>query len=406
MLLMLSIVLLTAGIIMSIPALSDVLSLAKIVFSVRVPLRMHPDLALPRFLIMVPAHDEELLIQSCVRSLNAIDYPTEALDVLVIADNCSDRTAEIARGEGVRCLERSDAVRRGKPWALAWAIERSDLRRYDAVLIVDADTVVDPGIARAFAERRPLSERAIQGFYSVRNPDDGPLTRMAHIMGVALYNYMLPLRARAGLNVPLAGNGMCIGSRILEDRGWQAFSIAEDTELYVDLTRAGYRIDVEPRAVVFSQEAKSMRQSRTQRQRWRAGRIQILRTTGLKVLSSRMGFHQRLDMIGELLVPGPTVQLGSSALLAGAALAIHPPALGFVIAVLALPVLRMAIYTGLALASEPQPLRNLSAFGSLPMYVLWRMAAELPAWRKENATAWIRTMRHADTDTREGGRGL
>ena len=88
---------------------------------------------------IVPAHDEEMLVQRAVRSLLAQDYPRELLTVAVIADNCTDRTAELAREAGAMVLERSSATDRGKGHAIKWALENLPLERWAAVVIVDAD---------------------------------------------------------------------------------------------------------------------------------------------------------------------------------------------------------------------------------------------------------------------------
>ena len=87
----------------------------------------------PRFLFLVPAHNEELLIGACVSSLQALAYPPERFRIVVVADNCEDDTARLAVEAGAQCLVRHDAHRRGKPHAIAWALERLPLEQYEAV---------------------------------------------------------------------------------------------------------------------------------------------------------------------------------------------------------------------------------------------------------------------------------
>src|SRR4051812_33412110 len=94
-----------------------------------------------RFSIIVPAHNESAGIAETVRSLLAIDYPTALFDVLVVADNCEDDTANRARGAGAQVLERQDTTARGKGYALHYAFERLPAA-VDAVVVVDADTLV------------------------------------------------------------------------------------------------------------------------------------------------------------------------------------------------------------------------------------------------------------------------
>lgn len=378
------------------PTLSDLLSLGRLPLprAGREPARNGPE---PRLLFLVPAHNEALLIVGCVRSLVHMDYPREQRRLVVIADNCTDDTASLAREAGAECLERSDLDRKGKPWALAWALERTDLAEFDAVVIVDADSVVDPGFARAMARHAPLANRAVQGSHAVRNPGDSSMTRMAAVLSTVFYRYMYPLRSRAGLSVPLTGNGMCIGAEILRTRGWRAFSIAEDTELYVDLTRAGHRIEVEPDAVVRSQEARELKQGKVQRTRWRAGRLAILKRIGPEVLrAGDLGPRQKLDMLGELLAPGPLVHLGVALLLAVPVLLLQPPGATALMVLLLLPPARLGVYTLLAIRDQPDPAGTVRAFLFLPVYLVWRLGMEVVALRTDGDRSWVRTDRHAE----------
>ena len=101
----------------------------------------------PRLLLLVPAHDEHLLITGCVRSLLQMAYPPASRRVVVIADNCTDATARLAREEGAEVLERVDREFPGKPRAIAWALGQIDLKSWDACVIIDADSTVAPSFA-------------------------------------------------------------------------------------------------------------------------------------------------------------------------------------------------------------------------------------------------------------------
>jgi 1,2-diacylglycerol 3-beta-glucosyltransferase len=401
---LLSMALAGAALLLFLPTLSDLLSLARLALAGDEGRPRQGGLQAPRLLILVPAHDESLLIEGCVRSLLHMDYPRDRRQVVVIADNCTDDTADLARQAGAECLERSDLERRGKPWALAWALDQADLAAFDAVVIVDADSLVDPGFARAMAGHAPLAGRAVQGSHSVRNPTDSAMTRMAAVLSTVFYRYMYPLRARAGLSVPLTGNGMCIGTDILRERGWRAFSIAEDTELYVDLTRAGHRVEVEPDAVVRSQEARELKQGEVQRTRWRAGRLAILRRLGPEVFRARdLGFRQKLDMLGELLAPGPLVHLGVALLLCLPVILLRLPGAPLLLVLLLLPIVRLGIYTILAIRDQPDPSGTVRAFLFLPVYLVWRMGMEIVALRTDGDRSWIRTERHEEVTDAESG---
>ena len=221
---------------------------------------------LPRLLFLVPAHDEEPLIESCVRSLRTLRYPADRSTVVVIADNCTDRTAARARAAGALCLERHDPACPGKPRAIAWALTRVALDRHDTAIIIDADTVVDPGFGAAVARAAPLNHKVLQAYFDVANPRDSSLTRMAAVLAAANFRFAYPLKRRVGVNAPLLGNGMCIGGGVLATHGWKAFTIAEDWELYALYTAQGVSIETVEDARLFSQEAGTLRQSATQPQ--------------------------------------------------------------------------------------------------------------------------------------------
>lgn len=386
-----------ATLVLVLPVLADAASLVRLSFARRPPRRAAPE-RLPRLLFLVPAHDEELLIAECLRSIHDLDYPRDRFHVIVVADNCTDRTAEIVRGMGVECLERIDPVNRGKPRAISWALGRLRLDGFDAVSIVDADSVVERGFAATLATAAPLADKAVQGYNGVSNRTDSALTRMAHVFSTARFHFMNPLKMRVGLNSPF-GNGLCIGTGVLARHGWTAFSICEDWELYSIYTRAGVRIENLPAARVRSQEARSLTQSASQRQRWTGGRMAILlREAGPLLRSRRVGLHQKLDVLAELTAQGPTVQAGAAVVLALLVLWLQPPAGAVLLAALAASVVRLAAFTLLALRLDPEPGRAFLAFLYLPVYMVWRIGVQLASLRLAGGVgAWVRTARHAST---------
>jgi 1,2-diacylglycerol 3-beta-glucosyltransferase len=376
------------------PTLSDVLSIGHILLgdsARRQPAPAEP----PRLLFLVPAHDEELLIEACVQSLRQLHYPTGRSSVIVIADNCSDRTAERARAAGAVCLERADPDRPGKPRAIAWALEQFNLDECDAVVVVDADTMVDPAFAMGLAQAGPLKDKAVQGFFDLSNPTESPITRMAAVLATATHRFAYQLKQRAGINVPLVGNGMAIGAQVLSRHGWRAFSICEDWEMYALLTERGVPIVGAPGARLYAQEAHSLRQSSTQRERWTAGRLTVLARVGPRVLKSRWpGARQKLDTLAELTAPGPALHLGLALPLAALSLGVGLPAASVLASALVASLVRPTAYTIAALLVQPDPRRTIAAFAFLPLYAGWRVATAVRALRMVGDKPWIRTQRH------------
>ncbi len=349
----------------------------------------------PRLLFLVPAHDEELMIEACVRSVVGLSYPPEARRVIVIADNCTDSTAGLAVGSGAECLERSDRLLPGKPRAIAWSLEQIPLEDWDAIVIVDADTTLDPGFARALALHAPLNEIILQANFGVLNEWQNWLTRLGGVLSRCRYEVTYPLKQSAGLNCPLTGNGMCIGTKLLMRNGWQAFSIAEDSELFAQYTAAGVPIRHADLAHLYSQEASSLSQGTTQRRRWLAGRLWVLRRYGRAILRSReIGWHQKLDAVVELVLASPVLHLAGAIAVAVLAMTLMPGRLGLGLAIGALASLSGLVLTTLIVVwHHPQPLRTAAAFLMLVVYAPWRVLIAFSTLVTLGDTRWRKTSR-------------
>jgi hypothetical protein len=265
----------------------------------------------------------------------------------------------------------------------------------DAWIIVDADSEADPGFARAVVGLPDLREGAAQAYFAISNEFETWLTRLAGILMRIRYEMQFPARARAGLNVPLTGNGMILGARLLERRPWQAFSVTEDWELYAEYTAAGVRVCFCPEAVLRSQEARSTSQSVSQRERWQEGRRQVLRRWGAEIRSAHgLSVLQKLDAHVGLAWPSPA--LHGTAMLAAAGLA--------AVGGLSLPGLILLVMmaggelgTGVVrvVIRHPQPVATLQALLFAPAYAVWRTAVGLRSRFSRAARGeWIRTARH------------
>ena len=175
-----------------------------------------PDRVHHRFVIVVPAHDEELLIASTVASMRGLDYPEDLFRIHVIADNCSDATAEIARAAGAEVHERFAPDKRGKGPALQWLLQRLWTRgdAHDAVVIVDADSTLSANFLRVMDAKLAEGHRVVQGYYAVRDPGTSWNVGLRYA-GFALRHYLRPLaRTAFGGSCGLYGNGMAFRSEM------------------------------------------------------------------------------------------------------------------------------------------------------------------------------------------------
>ena len=343
-----------------------------------------------RFRFVVPAHDEAAGIAATVKSLLAVEYPRELFDVLVVADNCNDDTAEQARTAGATVLERRHAEQRGKGYALNYAFGLLP-KGVDAVVVIDADTLVSPNILSAFCARRELGAHAVQADYAVRNPEASWRTRLMAIAFGSFHIVRSRARERARVSCGLRGNGMCFSAELLEEVPHDAFSVVEDVEYGLRLGEAGHRVFYADEAHVYGEMVSNASASTSQRRRWEEGRRELVRLHARRMLG--VAFEQRrrvlFDLALDLLIP-PLSRLAGLAVL------------GFVLAlVLALPISRalfgfcvfsLVLYVFRGWAVSGTGVRGLITLLLSPFYVLWKMSLRLR--RSPSATkTWVRTKR-------------
>lgn len=259
-----------------------------------------------RFDIVVPAHNEEAGIARTVENLSRVDWPGAQRRILVVADNCSDATAARASEAGATVLERHDTERRGKGYALAHAFEKSLADGFaDAVVVIDADTVVSPNLLAAFARRLEAGAQAAQAHYGVMNPTASWRTRLMTV-ALGMFHKVRSLgRERLGVSCGLRGNGMCFTHAVLRQVPHDAFSIVEDLEYGIRLGRAGHRVHYAGEAEVLGEMVSSEKASRSQRRRWEGGRVQMMKLHGVPLLRDAVGKRSGLllDLAMDVMVP-------------------------------------------------------------------------------------------------------
>jgi cellulose synthase/poly-beta-1,6-N-acetylglucosamine synthase-like glycosyltransferase len=361
-----------------------------------------------RFAVVVPAHDEEAGIEATVKSLLAMDYPRELFSVVVIADNCSDRTAERARAAGARVIERTDRTKRGKGFALERAFEELlGEGTADAIVVVDADTTVTENLLRAFDARMAQGAVAMQAEYGVRNPDASWRTRLMTVAFSVFHGVRGSARERLGLSAGLRGNGMAFAASVLREVPHDAYGLVEDVEYGIRLGRAGHRVAHVHEARVFGDMVASEEASRSQRKRWEEGRAKLRREVALPLL--REAFAQRspllFDLAADLLVPPlSTVAAGAAVGLVGSiAWTVARRGRGAAVVLpwaLSTAALGAYVVRG-ALMSDAGP-RALLDLAWAPVYVAWKGVLKVrrpapaptsPRAHAESAPEWVRTER-------------
>lgn len=260
-----------------------------------------------RMLVIVPAHNEEAGLSRTLDSLAALDFPADACELMVIADNCTDATAAIARGCGVHVLERDEPARRGKGYAIAWALEHiaAEPHAVDAVVIVDADCTVSTNLLRVIEARMRDGAEAVQARYGVANPAASKASALRY-SGYALMNTVRPMgKAVLGLSAGLYGSGMAFTTALLQRVPWSAASLVEDHEQHLRLVAAGAHVVFAPEAEVLSDMPTAFQRTSDQQLRWEQGRLYLAAawTPRLVQQGLRERDRNRLHAGLELLVP-------------------------------------------------------------------------------------------------------
>lgn len=350
------------------------------------------------FAIIVPAHNEELLISHFCENMLQINYPPSLQKVFIIADNCTDETAEICGKYNVNVLNRFDSERKGKGFAIEWALEQIDLNKFNAVLILDADTTVESSILNELNVMINNGSQAIQCYIKVPNRDESWFTQLIFIsrtINGLLYHHP---KYKLGLSSYLMGTGMCFKSSLLQEKKWTAFTLSEDWEYFAQLVEQGIKIDFALRAVVLQQESKSLQQATTQRLRWASGRFYVVRKLGLNLLFK--GISQKdlvmADASLALIFPNLSLQINLIALALICSLLLPSSAFKAVAVVTSLGLvgsLGLLLIAGIYLCGNYWAI--FKAILIAPLFLVWKMVIDILCMTGlYKGKKWIRTERH------------
>ena len=349
----------------------------------------------PAVAVLVPAHDEAQGIAATLR--NVMPQLRDGDSVLVVADNCSDATADIARAEGAEVAERDDPVLRGKGHALNFGIDRLRLRAPDVVIILDADCILGPGAVDRLAGEAAKHGRPVQALYLMSVDRDAPLQQRISAFAFRVKNLVrFSGAARLGWPCPLAGTGMAFPWLVIRDAPLATGDIVEDMKLGIDLAVAGHPAVFEPRARVTSRFPSSETGQEAQRRRWEHGHLATIvhNVPRLFVEAARQRRGDLAGMALDLMIPPLSLHvLALLCLLVFAVVLQLWGAGGVALAVSA----AAAVLSGLGLAAAwracARDLLSVMDLVAIPGYVARKIPLYLSAlYRRERQ--WVRTTRH------------
>ena len=345
--------------------------------------------------IVIPAHDEAEVIGKTLQSLKAA--LGEGMRVLVVADNCTDATADLAREQGVEVVERADVQDRGKGFALAFAAQHLAAEPPDIFVVLDADCSIDGPSLRNLVDAAAVSGRPSQAINLLRpNRQSSPLVQLS-TFGFMLKNLVRQrgLQRMTG-RVHLTGTGMAMPFTLFRVSARTRSSIVEDLTLGLELAAAGHPPMLASNAVVWS-ESSTEQGTLVQRRRWEGGFL----ATGLK-----WGFREAAAGVAngrartifaglDLMVPPLALFaiLNAVALIAAALLTFVLSASWWPVAaqLFLLAFAWFAVFA--AWMREGRDFISLGVLARLPLYILWKLPMYLGFARRGAPKEWLRTGR-------------
>ena len=272
------------------------------------PLRRHRAPAQPtsstvhKFAVLVFAKNEAPVIGQLLETLRAQRYPADAFDIFVVADNCTDETAAIARAGGATVWERFDPDNVGKGKVVGWFFERfrtEGADRYDACAVFDADNIVDPGFLEVMNRQLNAGYDVSVGIRRSKNASSSAIAGAAAVFWLFQAWFLHGARMRHGLScLTVGGTGFVFRLAVLPDGRWLTRSVCEDIEFTLRAIADGFSVSITYDAVFYDEQPLTWAQSVQQRYRWTLGALEMLKySTPVVWRAFRQGRRKTFDAL-------------------------------------------------------------------------------------------------------------
>ena len=261
-----------------------------------------------KFMAIIPAHNEEAFVGNLVESLINQDYDKELYDIYVIADNCTDNTAKIAKEAGAIVYERFDEAHKTKGYALNWFLKQKieENADYDAFLIFDADNIVDKNFIKVMNKKLCQGEEVVQGYKDIKNPTESWVSAGYAFFYWTMHRFYHLARYNIGLSPLLNGTGFMVKFDLIKQNGWDTKTLTEDIEFSLKQIIKGRKLGWATDAIVYDEQPEVFKASWKQRSRWTVGHIQCMKAytkdlaLAIKKNKTIMNFDGLLYIIGSI----------------------------------------------------------------------------------------------------------
>ena len=261
-----------------------------------------------KFMAIIPAHNEEKVIGNLIESLKCQDYDKELYDIYVIADNCTDNTALIAKEAGAIVYKRFDETRKTKGYALNWFLKQKieEKADYDAFLVFDADNIVDKNFIKVMNRKLCQGEEVVQGYKDIKNPSESWISAGYAFFYWTMHRFYHLARYNVGLSPLLNGTGFMVKFDLVKENGWDTVTLTEDIEFSLKQIIKGKKLGWATDAIVYDEQPEEFKASWKQRSRWTVGHIQCMKTytkdlaLAVKKHKTIMNFDGLLYIVGSV----------------------------------------------------------------------------------------------------------
>ena len=270
------------------------------------PLKVSKD---HRFMAIIPAHNEEAVVGNLIESLKRQNYNKELYDIYVIADNCTDNTAQVAKEAGAIVYERFNRKKKTKGYALDWFLQQKieENAPYDAFFVFDADNIVDSNFIKNMNKKLCQGEEVVQGYRDIKNPTDSWITAGYAIFYWTMHRFYHLARYNLGLSPLLNGTGFMVRFDVIKpEGGLNTITLTEDIEFSLKRIIKGKRLGWATDAIVYDEQPVGFKQSWSQRSRWTVGHIQCIKeytkqlAVAAKENKTMMNFDGLLYIVGSI----------------------------------------------------------------------------------------------------------
>ncbi|MBQ4647663.1 MAG: glycosyltransferase [Clostridia bacterium] len=245
-----------------------------------------------KYAVVIAARNEEAVIGKLIDSIKKQDYPKELLDIFVVADNCTDKTAEIARSLGAHCYERFDNEHRTKGYALQFLFKNIEkdygIESFEGYFLFDADNLLSTDYVSRMNDAFHTGEKAITSYRNTKNIDDCAISASYALHWLRTSRFESRGRSVLGISTRLQGTGFLFSSSLVKD-GWNYTTLTEDREFTSDIIAEGITVTYQHQAVFYDEQPTDMRIAFRQRIRWSKGHLMAFRMFFVKLWKCTFG---------------------------------------------------------------------------------------------------------------------